>query len=93
MNTATRQDGYLSLAHAAEYLDLTVEALRQRLKRGTVPAWCWTRMGGTSIRFIKSELDEWMQPAARGQVLREVHAGDSTRRRAARHLKEIARRA
>ncbi len=92
MNTGTSENRYLSYAHAAAYLDLTVEALKHRVKRGTVPAWCWTRMGGTSIRFIKSALDEWLQPAERAAVLREVHSGDSTRPRAPRLLNKVATR-
>jgi len=93
VNTSTSNDGYLSYAHAAAYLDLTVEALKHRVKRGTVPAWCWTRMGGKSIRFIKSELDRWMVPAERVAVLREVHAVHPTRRRSSRLLKQVERSA
>ena len=84
--------GYLSLEHAAAYLDLTVPALRQRVKRGTVPAWCYTRMGGKAIRFIVSALDEWMQPAERAEALREIHEGHSTRRFRPRHLKQVEQR-
>ena len=88
MNTVTRTDGYLTLPHAAAYLDLTVEALRQRVKRGTVPAWCWTRMGG-SIRFIKSALDEWMVPAKRRAALREIHTPTVTECRGRRKDKSL----
>jgi excisionase family DNA binding protein len=81
---------YLSYAQAAEYLGLpSVNALKHRVKRGTVPAWCWTRMGGKSIRFIKSALDEWMVPADRVQVLREVHAPRLQERRGPRAYKAV----
>ena len=93
MNTVTREAGYLSYAHAAAYLDITVEALKHRVKRGTVPAWCWTRMGGKSIRFIKSALDEWMVPAERRAALREIHAPKVGERRGRRHLQKVERSA
>lgn len=49
---------WLSPREAALYLGLrTVEALRSRLKRGTVPPWCWTKLGG-SLRFSRVALDE-----------------------------------
>ena len=80
---------YLSLEHAAAYLDLTVPALRQRVKRGTVPAWCYTRMGGKAIRFIVSALDEWMQPADRAAVLNEIHGHTVTRRHPNRTTKTL----
>jgi len=84
---------YLSLEHAAAYLDLTVPALRQRVKRGTIPSWCYTRMGGKAIRFIVSALDEWMQPAERAEALKQIHEGHSTRRFRPRHLANIERSA
>jgi len=89
MNTVTRNDGYLSVEHAAAYLDLTVCALRERMKRGSIPAWCWTRMGGTSIRFIKSELDKWLQPVERAEAFREVHAPRVGERRGLRKSKPL----
>jgi excisionase family DNA binding protein len=93
MNTVTRNDGYLSVEHAAAYLDLTVCALRERMKRGSIPAWTWTRLGGTSIRFIKSALDEWLQPVERAEAFREVHVKQSSQSRRLAPLKEVERRA
>lgn len=49
---------WLSPREAALYLSLpTVDSLRCRMKRGTVPPWCWTKLGG-SLRFSRVALDE-----------------------------------
>lgn len=69
-----RSAAYLSLRHAAEYLDLTEEALRIRVKRGTMPAWTYTRSLG-SIRFIRTALDEFLQPKDRQATLDLIHGG------------------
>jgi hypothetical protein len=88
MNSAP--SAYLSYAHAAAKLDLSVNALKQRVKRKTIPSWTYTYQLG-SIRFIASALDEWMQPAERAQVLGEVHARRVEECRGPRHLNVVAR--
>ena len=63
---------YLTPAETVLYLGLpSRNALDQRMKRGTIPAWCWSRMGG-SLRFVRASLDEWLQPSARVEALRLV---------------------
>jgi excisionase family DNA binding protein len=59
---------YLTLDEAACYLRLTPEALRTRMKRGKVPTWCYSRLGG-SLRFIRAALDEWMGADERSQQI------------------------
>lgn len=58
--------GYLTVRHAADYLDLTERALRLRMERGGIPAWTWTRMGG-SIRFSVKSLDQWLEAEMAGR--------------------------
>lgn len=57
------RQAYLTPTQAAEYLQICgenpVEALRSRVRRGSIPGWTWTRMGG-SKRFIRSALDQWL---------------------------------
>lgn len=53
---------YLSLRKAADYMDLTEKALRRRVERGTVPAWCYSRVG-RSYRFMRAALDQLLAPA------------------------------
>lgn len=65
---------YLTSREAVAYLGLpSVDALQQRVRRGTIPAWCWTRMGGKSLRFLRASLDEWLQPQERTAALRVIH--------------------
>jgi predicted DNA-binding transcriptional regulator AlpA len=76
------QKPYLTSLEAVEYLSLpSLNALQQRMKRKTIPAWCWTRMGGKSLRFIRAALDEWLQ-ADRAAELKIVgpHAPSSSRK-------------
>lgn len=54
---------YLTVEAAAAHLSLTPKALRNRMVRGTVPAWTYTHMG-RSIRFIRASLDEWLTDKA-----------------------------
>jgi predicted DNA-binding transcriptional regulator AlpA len=62
---------YLTSLETVAYLGLpSVNALKQRMKRRTIPAWCWTRMGGKSLRFVRASLDEWLQPEARKSLTR-----------------------
>lgn len=64
---------YLTSSQAAAYLGISVNALKQRMHRQTIPAWCWTRsMGDRTLRFIRTALVEWMEPAERMAVAREV---------------------
>jgi excisionase family DNA binding protein len=48
---------YLTAAGAAEYLDLTVEAVYKRARQGEIPH---IRMG-RSLRFDIQDLDLWMR--------------------------------
>lgn len=59
---------YLTLAEAASYLRLSEKGLRCRMDRGTVPPWCWTRLGG-SLRFNRRALDELLEPKDRKAAL------------------------
>lgn len=55
---------WLTTREAAIYLSLpTVHALRRRLERGTVPSWCYTRLGG-SLRFSRAALDQLLTGSA-----------------------------
>jgi predicted DNA-binding transcriptional regulator AlpA len=64
---------YLTSLETVAYLSLpSLNALQQRMKRRTIPAWCWTRMGGKSLRFVRASLDEWLQPSERIAALRKV---------------------
>jgi hypothetical protein len=61
---------FLSLAKAAEHLDLTPGALQKRMERGLIPDWTWKRIGRRTYRFDTLALDEWMtedQAARRGR--------------------------
>lgn len=82
---ALSEKRYLTSREAAFYLGLpSVEALKKRVHRGTIPAHCWTRMGGRSLRFLRAELDEWLRPAAVQEVARAFpHARPSRRLRLA----------
>jgi predicted DNA-binding transcriptional regulator AlpA len=72
---------YLTSREAVQYLGLpSVNALKQRMKRGTIPTWCWTRMGGKSLRFVRAALDEWLQPADRTGALALVAHGQQVNR-------------
>lgn len=64
---------YLTPIEAAEYLGLSsVNALKKRMQRGTIPTWTWSRMGGSSLRFVRASLDEWLQPRDRAAALKAV---------------------
>ena len=45
----------VSLVHAAEYLDVSVQSLRRRIAEGNLPAF---RIGPRSIRVYLDDLDE-----------------------------------
>jgi excisionase family DNA binding protein len=51
---------WLTIAHAADYLDTTPAALRKRVERGQVKAF---RLGG-SIRLRRADLDALMVPVS-----------------------------
>lgn len=51
---------WLTAREAAMYLRLpNTNALRRRIERGTLPDWCWSRLG-RSYRFNRRALDELM---------------------------------
>jgi len=92
---------YLTPDETVAYLGLpSRNALKQRMKRKTIPAWCWTRMGG-SLRFVRASLDEWLQPTARLEAARSVagsprparvsHGRQSTSARVSNLLKPVER--
>lgn len=70
---------YLTSRETVAYLRLpSLNALRQRMKRGSIPMWCWTRMGGRSLRFLRAALDDWLQtnqPSALQLVPGETRQG------------------
>jgi excisionase family DNA binding protein len=62
----------MPIERAAEYLSISVTALRSRMKRGTIAPWCYTRFGG-SLRFNRKYLDEWLSmPMEQKRKLRRV---------------------
>jgi excisionase family DNA binding protein len=52
----------MTVAEAADYLNLTPKALRRRVERGAVPV---TRLGPRTIRFHQFTLDVWMRESQR----------------------------
>jgi excisionase family DNA binding protein len=49
---------YVTAAYAAEYLDLSVDALRKRTRAGEIP---WIRFGERGVRYDLQDLDLWMR--------------------------------
>lgn len=45
---------------AAAYLDMTTSAIRQRRADGTMPSYCYTKLG-VSVMFIREGLDRWIK--------------------------------
>ncbi len=71
---------YLTAEETVVYLGLSsLNALHHRMKRGTIPIWCYTHLG-RSLRFLRTALDEHLIPADRAAALRLVHDADSKRR-------------
>jgi predicted DNA-binding transcriptional regulator AlpA len=69
---------YLTPIETAEYLGLpSLNALKKRMQRGTIPTWTWSRLGGSSLRFVRASLDEWLQPTDHAAALKLVHGGQS----------------
>lgn len=69
---------YLTPREAVTYLGLSsLNALQQRMKRRTIPTWVWTRMGGKSLRFLRSALDEWLGAETRRHLIRGTHGAQS----------------
>lgn len=63
----SHESPYLTWQEAAAYLGLSSKsALRGRIRRGTLPRWCWTNTLG-ELRFIRSALDQWMAEGAQDQ--------------------------
>jgi len=52
----------MTVAEAADYLNLTQKALRRRVDRKAVP---FTRLGPRTIRFSQFTLDVWMRESQR----------------------------
>jgi len=60
---------YLTLAQAARYLKRSVGAVKMLKKRGVIPPYCYTYLGG-SLLFIREALDELLQKKERLQLAR-----------------------
>jgi len=83
---------YLTSIQTVEYLGLSsVGALKQRMRRKTIPCWVWTRMGPKSLRFVRASLDEWLEEEARKKkaTVRDVHAPTVARTSALRACKPV----
>lgn len=52
----------MTVAEAADYLNLSVKALRRRIDRRAVP---FTRLGPRTIRLSQLTLDVWMRESER----------------------------
>ena len=61
---ALAEKPYLSWAEVVEYLGLSKEALRARIKRGTFPRTCYSTSLG-ELRFLRSEIDRFMADGAK----------------------------
>lgn len=55
-----QREVYLRPDQAARYLNLSLDALQAHMRRGTVPAWTYGRVGGL-VRFVRASLDEFVQ--------------------------------
>jgi hypothetical protein len=83
---------YLTAEETVVYLGLSsLNALHQRMKRGTIPIWCYTHLG-RSLRFLRAALDEHLVPADRAAALRLVHDADTARRQKFAPLKKVESR-
>lgn len=63
-------DGYLSTKHAAEYLDLSVRAFDQAVRRHGIPC----KRIGRLRRFVKADLDRALDAMSRRPRARKVAA-------------------
>jgi excisionase family DNA binding protein len=52
---------YVSVAKAAQYLDIKPKTLLQKARKGEIPAYPWGDGVRTTWRFKISQLDEWMK--------------------------------
>jgi hypothetical protein len=60
---------YLTLAECANYMRLSTGAVKMRKKRGAIPGYCYSYVGG-SLRFIREAIDELFQKKERVQLAR-----------------------
>lgn len=83
---------YLSSSDTVAYLGLpSLDALQHRMKRGTIPAWTWTRIGRNkhSLRFLRAALDQWLgQKFHAAEAAGLVHGQQSARSRGSFLLKK-----
>lgn len=58
---------YLSWSEVTEYLSLSKNAIRCRMKRGSFPRTCYSTSLG-ELRFVRAEIDRWMADGAKDRV-------------------------
>ncbi len=69
---------YLTPRETLDYLKLpSLNALYKQVRRGGIPAWCYTRVG-RNLRFLRVALDEWLEGSARQRA--RASAGTMARR-------------
>ncbi|MEK7466210.1 MAG: hypothetical protein AAB074_02245 [Planctomycetota bacterium] len=61
MNAALK---FASIKSAAPLLDMTPDALRKAIRRGSIPASCIARMGRRTIRLDMARLTDWLRKEA-----------------------------
>lgn len=74
-----RRQLYLTSEEAAIYLGLpSVQAVYHRIRRGTIPSWCYGRLG-RDYRFNRAALDQLQAPQVRAQqgITARHHVGQS----------------
>lgn len=52
-----KNDNYIGIEEAAEYLDVKTSTIRTWIKKKNMPSH---RIGGKLLKFKKSEIDEWV---------------------------------
>jgi len=58
MNTTASYGDWLTITQAGRYLNVSVAFLRKRVRTRSVP---FARLGSKSLRFRRSDLDNWME--------------------------------
>jgi excisionase family DNA binding protein len=56
--TIESNDRWWDIREAADYLRVSVAFIRKQVRLGRIP---FARVGSKNLRFLKSELDEWMK--------------------------------
>ena len=55
--TGQKNDNYISIEEAAEYLGVKTSTIRSWIKKKNMPSH---RVGGKLLKFKRSEIDEWV---------------------------------